>query len=232
VLENVLVAPENPAAVLETMADPGVRIVSLTVTEKGYYHNPATGVLTVDHPDIAHDLQQEMPRSAPGFLVRALARRRAAGVPPFTVLSCDNLPENGALVRQIVLYFAHLIDPSLAQCIGEKGRFPATMVDRITPATTSADIARVTAVTGLYDSAPVLHEPFRQWVIEDNFVRDMRPDFNAVGVEMVKDVSRFEQMKLRMLNGSHSALAYLGYLAGHETISDTVTDPAFAAYVR
>ena len=232
VLENVLVAPENPAAVLEAMADPGVRIVSLTVTEKGYCHNPATGVLTVDHPDIAHDLQQEMPRSAPGFLVRALARRRAAGVPPFTVLSCDNLPENGALVRQIVLDFAHLIDPTLAQWIGENGRFPATMVDRITPATTSADIARVTAETGLYDSAPVLHEPFRQWVIEDNFVRDMRPDFNAVGVEMVKDVSRFEQMKLRMLNGSHSALAYLGYLAGHETISDTVADPAFAAYVR
>ena len=232
VLENVLVAPENPAAVLEAMADPGVRIVSLTVTEKGYCHNPATGVLTVDHPDIAHDLQQEMPRSAPGFLVRALARRRAAGVPPFTVLSCDNLPENGALVRQIILDFAHLIDPTLAQWIGENGRFPATMVDRITPATTSADIARVTAETGLYDSAPVLHEPFRQWVIEDNFVRDMRPDFNAVGVEMVKDVSRFEQMKLRMLNGSHSALAYLGYLAGHETISDTVADPAFAAYVR
>ena len=133
VLENVLVASENPAAVLEAMADPGVRIVSLTVTEKGYCHNPATGVLTVDHPDIAHDLQQEMPRSAPGFLVRALARRRAAGVPPFTVLSCDNLPENGALVRQIVLDFAHLIDPSLAQWIGENGRFPATMVDRITP---------------------------------------------------------------------------------------------------
>ena len=232
VLENVLVAPENPAAVLEAMADPGVRIVSLTVTEKGYCHNPATGVLTVDHPDIAHDLQQEMPRSALGFLVRTLARRRAAGVPPFTVLSCDNLPENGALVRQIVLDFAHLIDPTLAQWIGENGRFPATMVDRITPATTSADIARVTAETGLYDSAPVLHEPFRQWVIEDNFVRDMRPDFNAVGVEMVKDVSRFEQMKLRMLNGSHSALAYLGYLAGHETISDTVADPAFATYVR
>ena len=232
VLENVLVAPENPAAVLEAMADPGARIVSLTVTEKGYCHNPATGVLTVDHPDIAHDLQQEMPRSAPGFLVRALARRRAAGVPPFTVLSCDNLPENGALMRQIVLDFAHLIDPSLVQWIGENGRFPATMVDRITPATTSADIARVTAVTGLYDSAPVLHEPFHEWVIEDNFVRDTRPDFNAVGVEMVKDVSRIEQMKLRMLNGSHSALAYLGYLAGHETISDTVADPAFAAYVR
>ena len=232
VLENVLVAPENPAAVLEAMADPGVKIVSLTVTEKGYCHNPATGELALDHPDIAHDLMQELPRSALGFLVRALACRRAAGVPPFTVLSCDNLPENGALVRKIVLDFAHLIDPSLAQWIAGNARFPATMVDRITPATTSADITRLKAMTGLYDGAPVMHEPFRQWVIEDNFVEDMRPDFGAVGVEMVEDVTGFEQMKLRMLNGSHSALAYLGYLAGHETVSDTVADPAFTAYVR
>ena len=206
VLENVLVTPENPAEVLEAMADPGIRSVSLTVTEKGYCHNPATRALTMGHPDIAYDLQQKMPRSAPGFLVPAPARRHAASVPPFTILSCDNLPENDALVRQIVLDFAHLIDPSLARWIGENGRFPATMVDR------------VAAITGLYDSAPVLHEPFPQWVIEDNFVRDVRPDFNAVGVEMVKDVSRFKQMKLRMLNGSHSALAYLGYLADHETI--------------
>ena len=174
------------------------------MTEKGYCHNPATGELALDHPDIAHDLRQELPRSAPGFLVRALARRRADGVAPFTVLSCDNLPENGALVRKIVLDFAHLIDPSLAQWIAGNARFPATMVDRITPATTPNDIARVTAMTGLYDGAPVLHEPFRQWVIEDNFVEGVRPDFEAVGIEMVKDVTGFEQMKLRMLNGSHS----------------------------
>jgi fructuronate reductase len=232
VLENVLVAEENPSSVLEIMADPGVKIVSLTVTEKGYCHNPATGALILDHPDIAHDLIRELPRSAPGFLVRALAYRRAAGVPPFTVLSCDNLPENGALVRQIVLDFAHLIDPSLAQWIGENGRFPATMVDRITPATTPADIARVTAITGRYDAAPVLHEPFRQWAIEDHFVDGLRPDFAAVGIDMVDDVTPFEHMKLRMLNGSHSALAYLGYLAGYETISDTVADPAFTAYLR
>ena len=109
VLEDVLVAPEDPAAVLEAMADPGVRIVSLTVTEKGYCHNPATGELALDHPDIAHDLKQELPRSAPGFLLRALARRRAAGLPPFSVLCCDNLPENGALVRQFVLELAQLI---------------------------------------------------------------------------------------------------------------------------
>jgi fructuronate reductase len=121
VLEDVLVTPENPAAVLEAMADPSIRIVSLTVTEKGYCHNPATAALTVDLLDIAHALQQEMPRSAQGFLLRALARRRAAGVPPFTVLSCDKMPENGALVRKIVLDFAHLIDPSLAQWIGENG---------------------------------------------------------------------------------------------------------------
>ena len=232
VLETVLVAPENPIAVLNVMADPGVRVVSLTVTEKGYCHNPATGALNLDHPDIAHDLLHELPLSAPGFLVRALARRRAAGVPPFTVLSCDNLPENGPLVRHIVLELARLIDPSLAQWIATNGQFPATMVDRITPATTPVDIARVTAITGHYDAAPVLHEPFRQWAVEDKFVDGMRPDFAAVGVEMVDDVTRFEHMKLRMLNGSHSALAYLGYLAGHETISDTMADPAFATYAR
>ena len=165
VLETVLVAPENPIAVLNVMADPGVRVVSLTVTEKGYCHNPATGALNLDHPDIAHDLLHELPLSAPGFLVRALARRRAAGVPPFTVLSCDNLPENGPLVRHIVLELAQLIDPSLAQWIATNGQFPATMVDRITPATTPIDIARVTAMTGRYDAAPVLHEPFRQWAV-------------------------------------------------------------------
>ena len=232
VLEDVLVAPEDPAAVLEAMADPDVRIVSLTVTEKGYCHNPATGELAVDHPDIAHDLKQELPRSAPGFLVRALARRRAAGLPPFSVLCCDNLPENGELVRQIVLDLAQLIDPSLAQWIAGNARFPATMVDRITPATTPADIARVTAISGRYDAAPVLHEPFRQWAIEDHFVDGLRPNFAAVGVDMVDEVTPFEHMKLRMLNGSHSALAYLGYLAGYETISDTVADPAFTSYLR
>jgi len=231
-VQGVLVAREDPAAVLAAMADPGVRIVSLTVTEKGYCHQPATGRLNPDHPDITHDLANPLPRSAPGFLVRALAARRAAGLAPFTVLCCDNLPENGTVVRGVVLDLARRIDPALADWIADLGRFPSTMVDRIVPATKPEDIARVAALTDRADAAPVLHEPFRQWVVEDDFVGGDRPDLGAVGAQLVQDVTPFEHMKLRMLNGTHSSLAYLGYLAGHETIADTVADPALAAYVR
>jgi fructuronate reductase len=229
---EVLVAPEDPEAVLARMADPAVRIVTLTVTEKGYCHSPATGRLDLAHPDIVQDLAQPLPRSAPGFIVRALARRRAAGLRPFTVLTCDNLPANGRLLRGIVLDFARAADPALADWIAAEGRFPSTMVDRIVPATTPADIDRVARFTGRHDAAPVLHEPFRQWVIEDDFVDGVRPDLGAVGAELVSDVTAHEHMKLRMLNGTHSSLAYLGYLAGHETIADTVADPVFADFVR
>lgn len=232
VLNDVLVAPENPAAVLAAMADPNVRIVTLTVTEKGYCHNPATGRLNLAHPDIVHDLTQDLPVSAPGYLVRALAMRRAAQVAPFTVLTCDNLPGNGRLVRGLVLELAQKIDPALADWIATEGRFPSTMVDRITPATTQADIARLAELTGVADAAPVLHEPFAQWAVEDDFVNGARPDLAAAGAEMVSDVTAHEQMKLRMLNGTHSALAYAGYLAGHDTIADTMADPVFAAYAR
>lgn len=232
VLNGVLVAPEDPAAVLAAIQAPEVRIVSLTVTEKGYCHNPSTGQLNVEHPDIQHDLTSDLPVSAPGFLVRALQNRRAAGLRPFTVLTCDNLPDNGTLVRGMVLELARLIDPSLADWIVAECKFPCTMVDRITPATTPADIARVADLTGRPDAAPVMHEPFAQWVIEDDFVDNARPDFAAAGVEMVNDVTAHEHMKLRMLNGTHSALAYTGYLAGHETIAQTVADPVFARYVR
>ena len=232
VLNNVLVAPEDPAAVLDAMTDPAVRIVSLTVTEKGYCHNPVTGELNTRHPDIQHDLSHDLPVSAPGFIIRALQRRRLAGVPPFTVLTCDNLPENGRLVRGVVLQMARLVDSDLLHWIVDQGRFPSTMVDRITPATTAADVAHVANLTGQTDAAPVMHEPFSQWVIEDRFVDDARPDFEAVGVELVQDVKAYEHMKLRMLNGTHSALAYNGYLAGHETIAATVADPVFANYVK
>lgn len=231
VLRDVLVAPEDPQAVLEAMAAPSVKIVSLTVTEKGYCHEPATGRLNADHPDIRHDLDHPLPRSATGFLVRALAARRDRGLPPFTVLCCDNLPENGRVVRGVVLELARLIDPALADWIAAEGAFPATMVDRIVPATTPADLDRLAALTGTRDEAPVMHEPFRQWVVEDDFCAG-RPDLGTVGVQLVKDVTPFEHMKLRMLNGTHSSLAYLGYLAGHQTIADTVADPVFAGFVR
>lgn len=232
VLNDVLVAPEDPRAVLDAMADPGVKIVTLTVTEKGYCHDPSTGALNLDHPDIKHDLAHELPVSAPGFLVRALQMRRAAGHAPFTVLTCDNLPENGKLVRGIVAQLAARIDPDLRDWIETQGRFPSTMVDRITPATTTGDIARISEVLGYHDAAPVLHEPFSQWAIEDDFVNDQRPDLGSAGAQMVTDVTAHEHMKLRMLNGAHSALAYTGYLAGHETISDTMADPVFAGFLR
>ena len=230
VLRDVLVAPENPQAVLDAMTAPAVRIVSLTVTEKGYCHKPSTGRLNADHPDILHDLDDPLPRSAPGFLVRALQARRAAGIPPFTVLCCDNLPENGHVVRGVVLDLARLIDPDLAAWIEAQGAFPSTMVDRIVPATTPADLDRVETLTGRRDEAPVMHEPFRQWVVEDRFCNG-RPDLGAVGVQLVDDVTPFEHMKLRMLNGTHSSLAYLGYLAGHQTIADTMADPVMAQFV-
>lgn len=232
VLNDVLVAPENPQAVIDAMADPSVKIVTLTVTEKGYCHSPSTGALNRDHPDILHDLSNVLPISALGYIVRALQKRRADGIAPFTVLTCDNLPENGKLVRGLVLELARLLDPILADWIDAEGRFPSTMVDRITPATTQADIDQVAQLGSYRDAAPVMHEPFAQWAIEDDFVGGIRPDFAAAGVELVQDVTAHEHMKLRMLNGSHSALAYTGYLAGHEAVSDTMADPTFAAFAR
>lgn len=231
-LNDVLVAPENPRAVLHAMQDPQVRIVTLTVTEKGYCHNPATGALNPDHPDIVHDLASDLPISAIGFITRALQARRAAGIAPFTVLTCDNLPANGKLVRAMVLDFAARIDPALADWIAQEGRFPCTMVDRITPATTATDRAWLADQTGRADAGPVMTEPFSQWAIEDDFVGGHRPDLAAAGAEMVADVTAHETMKLRMLNGTHSALAYSGYLAGHDTVAQTVADPVFARYAR
>ncbi len=233
VIRGVLVAPEDPGAVLAAMADPQVKIVSLTVTEKGYCHEPSTGRLNRKHPDIVHDLANpDAPRSAIGFIVHALEMRRKAGSDPFTVMCCDNLPNNGNVVAGVVLEFAGLVDEELMAWITEKSFFPCTMVDRIVPATTEDDIAALSQSTGALDLSPVFHEPFRQWVIEDDFVNEERPAWHLVGAQIVGDVAPFEDMKLRCLNGTHSSLAYLGYLAGHETISATVADPAFASYVR
>lgn len=228
-IAGVLVAPDDPAAVVAAMADAAVKIVSLTITEKGYCHEPATGALNMAHPDVVHDLAApDVPRSAVGFIVAALSARRAAGVKPFTVLSCDNLPSNGALARGTVLDFARAVDVGLADWIEANVPFPATMVDRITPATTDDDVARLAEIAGYHDPACVFHEGFRQWVIEDDFV-DGRPAWDAVGAQIVASVDAHELMKLRCLNGTHSTLAYLGYLAGYETISDAVADPDFAA---
>jgi fructuronate reductase len=220
-ISDVLVAPEDSEALLARLADPAIRIVSLTVTEKGYCHDPATGTLNEDHPDIRRDLAGGLPVTAPGYLVEALARRRRAGVKPFTVLCCDNLPANGETVKRVLTRFAALRDADLGAFLADELACPSTMVDRIVPATTDDDRAAISKALGLVDAWPVMAEPFWQWVVEDHFPTG-RPDLAASGVELVKDVAPYELMKLRLLNGSHSTLAYLGYLAGHETISDAI----------
>ncbi|HDZ1551203.1 TPA: fructuronate reductase [Klebsiella pneumoniae] len=211
-------------AVLAAMCQPQVAIVSLTITEKGYCHSPASGELQLDHPLIAADLHNpHQPKSAAGVVVEALSRRRAAGLPAFTVMSCDNMPENGHVMRNVVCAYARALDEDLAAWIEQNVTFPSTMVDRIVPAVTAETLDKITQLTGARDPAGVACEPFRQWVIEDNFVAG-RPQWEKAGAELVADVVPFEEMKLRMLNGSHSFLAYLGYLAGYQHINDCMQD--------
>ncbi|RVT10009.1 mannitol dehydrogenase family protein, partial [Klebsiella oxytoca] len=223
---------DSLAAIIEKFCEPQVAIVSLTITEKGYCIDPASGLLDMTQPRIIHDLQNPtLPQSVPGILVEALARRRQRGLSPFTVLSCDNIPDNGHVVKNAVLGMAEKRDPQLAQWIAEHVSFPGTMVDRIVPAATEESLAEIRAALGVEDPCAISCEPFIQWVIEDNFVAG-RPDWETAGVQMTDDVLPWEQMKLRMLNGSHSFLAWLGYLAGHAHISDCMQDPIFhsAAY--
>ena len=227
---QVLVAPENPAAVVAALAAPETHLVTLTITEKGY--KLAGGVLDRDDPDVAHDvIHPDRPRTAIGFLVAALAVRRAAGRALFTAMSCDNLPHNGVLLRAAVLAMAELRDPALAAWIGAEGAFPQTMVDRIVPATTPDDVAALAARLGVEDRATVKTEPFSQWVIEDRFCGP-RPDFAAFGAQLTADVAPWEEAKLRLLNGAHSGIAYLGGLAGIEFVHEVVALPAGRAFVE
>jgi fructuronate reductase len=224
-LIQVLDAATQRQELMAAMVDPGVRIVSLTVTEKGYCHDPATGELDPCHPYVLHDLAHPTaPVTAPGLLVRALELRRAAGTAPFTVLCCDNLPDNGKTTARVVAGFALLRDKGLADYIMSEVAFPSTMVDRIVPATTEGDRRLVFDSAGIVDAWPVITEPFSQWVIEDRFPSG-RPDFERAGAQLVPDVRPFELMKLRMLNGSHSTIAYLGYLAGYEHVNEAIADP-------
>ncbi|SFZ86313.1 fructuronate reductase [Devosia enhydra] len=231
-LLDVIDANADREGLLARMADPQTRIVSLTVTEKGYCHDPATGALDQNHPDIRHDLGDPAnPVSAPGMLVEALARRKAAGIAPFTVMSCDNLPANGRTVRRILIALARLRDPALADWLEAGLACPSTMVDRIVPATTDADRAEISGLTGREDGWPIVTEPFTQWVIEDHFPLG-RPALETVGAQLVEDVEPFELMKLRMLNGSHSSIAYLGYLAGYQHVSEAIADPGIARLIH
>ncbi len=227
-----MLRPTYPAAVVAAMASPDVHIVSLTVTEKGYRLDPASGGLLTDDPDVAADLADlSKPRTAPGFLVAALAERRRNGVPPFTVVSCDNLPHNGVRVRSAVLAMAEAHDPALAAWIASEGSFPQTMVDRIVPATTPEDIDALSTRLGARDEGMVKTEPFTQWVVENAFAGP-RPDFAALGVQLTDAVAPWEDAKLRLLNGAHSSIAYLGGLAGHAFVHEVVAIPAFRAFVE
>ncbi|WP_374622613.1 mannitol dehydrogenase family protein [Devosia sp.] len=228
---DVLDANTQRGQLIETMADPRIRIVSLTVTEKGYCHDPATGALDEQHPDIVHDLAHpDSPVSAPGLIAAALELRRRRGLIPFTVMSCDNLPSNGKTARRIVTRFAELRSPELATYVRTVS-FPSTMIDRIVPATTDADREIIRQIIGLDDAWPIMTEPFTQWVIEDDFPAG-RPPFESVGAQLVDDVEPFELMKLRMLNGSHSTMAYLGYLSGYQHVSEAIADPAIRRLVH
>ncbi|MEY8827820.1 mannitol dehydrogenase family protein [Sedimentitalea sp. XS_ASV28] len=219
-------------AVLHALCSPATRIVSLTVTEKGYGIDRTTGGVNPDHPAIAADLADpDTPQGVAGLLVWALKARRAAGTEPFTVLCCDNLPENGPLVRSFLIDFARRAAPDLVAHIESEVAFPATMVDRITPARGTETLKLAEDMTGLRDAAAIECEAFRQWVIEDNFPQG-RPDWSAGGALFVEDVRPFEEMKLRMLNGTHSMLAYSGFLAGHTYVRDVMADPALAHLVR
>ena len=216
-------------AIVAAIADPAIRIVTLTITEKGYC---ATSGRTLDfeHADIRTDLSTGAPASVIGFLVRGLAQRKETGGEPLTVLSCDNLSANGQLTRTVVRELAEATEPALVPWIEDRVTFPSTMVDRIVPATTAADADHFEARFGYRDDAMVLGEPWSQWVIEDAFAGE-RPHWEVAGAQFVPDVTPYETAKLRLLNASHSACAYLGVLAGHEFVHEAIADPEIRAFV-
>jgi fructuronate reductase len=224
---EVLVAPEDPPAVFARLAAPMTRMVTLTVTEKGYCLT-GDGRLDTAHPDIVHDLANPRePVSAVGYLVEGLRRRFLAGLSPYAVVACDNLADNGWRLKAAVVAFAQAVDPDLAAWIEAEARFPRTMVDSITPATDDALRARVEAATGLSDAWPIQREAFTQWVVED-VLPDDAPDLAGVGVTLTDDVRGFERAKLRLLNGVHSTIAYAGLLKGHQTVFEAISDPDLA----
>ncbi|MER0236928.1 mannitol dehydrogenase family protein [Fulvimarina sp. MAC8] len=231
-IAKVIAAARESCAVVEALSDPAIRIVTITVTEKAYGIDRAVMDIDEGHSAIAADLENPRePSGVIGLLVEGLRRRFDAGLEPFTVLCCDNLPENGQILRAGVAGFARRVDPALAERIAEEVAFPSSMVDRITPASTDETFSTAERLTGLEDKAAVETEPFLQWVIEDHFPQG-RPDWEAGGALFVDDVAPYEAMKLRMLNGAHSMLAYAGFLAGHTFVRDVMADADLASLVR
>ena len=228
-IRELLCARDEPAAVLARLADPAVRLVTLTITEKGYCL--AGQDLDVSHPDIAHDLASPAsPRSAIGYIVAGLRARRQLELAPYTVLSCDNLADNGHRLRRAVLQYALRIDADLADWIETEVTFPCSMVDSITPASDDALRERVQGELGCVDAWPIQRETYTQWVIEDRFCNG-RPPFECVGATMSDDIAGYDRAKLRLLNGAHSSLAYLGALMDLETVGDAMSEPRLAGFV-
>ena len=224
-MREYLLAPDDPEAVVEKLASPTCRIATLTITEGGYFVNQGTGEFDQAHPDIQHDLATpHSPRSSFGILAEALDRRRARGLAPFTVQSCDNLQGNGDFARRMFLAFAELRDPALRAWVEQHGRFPNAMVDRIVPSTTDEHRALVRERFGVDDGWPVVCEPFMQWVVEDRFALG-RPAWERVGAQLVSDVHPYELMKIRLLNAGHQALCYIGMLLGLRYTDETMADP-------
>ncbi len=231
-LVDFVFAPERREATIEKMADAETRIVSLTITEGGYFIDEGSGEFLVNHPDIQHDIEHPgEPFTSLGLMAEALNRRRQRGLPPFTVMSCDNLQGNGHFTSKVLLTYCGLCNSTLQRWISDNVAFPSSMVDRITPATTAADIASLSERFGLEDAWPVVTEPFRQWVIEDTFCNG-RPQWERVGAELISDVAPYEMMKIRLLNGSHLALAYMGALQGFTYVHETMQDPLFYSFIE
>ncbi|KQX40267.1 mannitol dehydrogenase [Devosia sp. Root436] len=224
--------PGDSAAVIARLTDPAIRIVSLTITEGGYYIDPASQTFDPGHPDIAFDAaNMAAPKTAFGLILAGLLARRAAGIAPFTVMSCDNIPGNGHVTQNAVVGLAQLIDPALAQWVKASVAFPNGMVDRITPATSPREIALLAEDFGIDDNWPVFCESFKQWVLEDNFPAG-RPALEKVGVQFVKDVAPYEHMKIRILNGGHATIAYPAGLMDIHFVHEAMAHPLVAAFLK
>ncbi|WP_024673181.1 mannitol dehydrogenase family protein [Pseudomonas syringae] len=231
-ISGMLLAEDSPQALIDKLASAEIRIVSLTITEGGYCIDDSNGQFMAHLPQIQHDLANpEQPKTVFGFLCAALARRRAEGTPAFTVMSCDNLPHNGAVARKALLTFAALRNNELHDWIAANVKFPNAMVDRITPMTSAAHRQQLADDKQVDDAWPVVCEPFVQWVLEDKFVSG-RPAWEKVGVQFTDDVTPYEDMKIKLLNGSHLALTYLGFLKGYRFVHETMNDPLFVRYIR
>jgi fructuronate reductase len=231
-LREVVDAQTNPGLAVAALAAPRIQLATMTITEKGYCHFPATGAIDPAHPDIVHDLARDAkPRSVPGVLVEALRQRRDVKAGPITLMSCDNIPSNDRILRNVVTAFAAQKYPDLKAWIDDNVRFPSAMVDRIVPATAEDDLAYAARLCGAEDAAPVVGEPFRQWVIEHDFAA-ARPRWDLAGVEFVADVEPYEFIKMRVLNGAQTAMSYFGALAGISHTFEDVRDPVIAKFVR